>query len=298
MNTRIGRGLVCLSTALSLAISTTYPSDAHAAPSGEERSKRDTARRYVDAGLAAQQSGDYAAAVDFYLRAYDLVPHPLLIYNMAEAHRLAGHTADALAHYRRYLAADPKGPRSQDATSQLAPLEKAEADRLADEARKAEVQREAEAAEASARQAEEQRQADETRRAKAAQVAEQRRREQAESDLSLADTRGRSKQRGDRLKLSGYAAGAMGLAGLGLGAYFGLRAGKLSDEVSLQYDAGKQANGESAERIQLVALSAGGALTVAGAVLLIVGLRASSGSSIAVSPTRDDGVAVTVGGGW
>jgi len=48
----------------------------------------------------------------------------------------------------------------------------------------------------------------------------------------------------------------------------------------------------------LVALSAGGALTVAGAVLLIVGLRASSGSSIAVSPTRDDGVAVTVGGGW
>src|ERR1700755_1590934 len=38
--------------------------------------KARTARQYVDAGLAAQGTGDYATAITFYQKAYDLVPHP------------------------------------------------------------------------------------------------------------------------------------------------------------------------------------------------------------------------------
>src|SRR6185503_6645188 len=72
--------------------------------------KKQQAKTYVDAGLAAQEAGDYAAAIDFYEKAYALIPHPVLLFNIAQAHRLNGNAAEALDHYRRYLAADPDGP--------------------------------------------------------------------------------------------------------------------------------------------------------------------------------------------
>src|SRR5262245_40889355 len=49
---------------------------------------RAVAKSYVDAGLAAQSAGDYDTAITFYVKAYDLVPHPTLLFNIAQAHRL------------------------------------------------------------------------------------------------------------------------------------------------------------------------------------------------------------------
>jgi iron complex outermembrane receptor protein len=75
--------------------------------------KTKTAKQYVDAGLAAQKSGDYDTALIFYSKAYALVPHPVLLFDMAQAHRLAGHIEQALALYAKYLAAVPNGSEAQ-----------------------------------------------------------------------------------------------------------------------------------------------------------------------------------------
>src|SRR5262245_20076530 len=77
--------------------------------------KKQVAKQYVNAGLAAQSSGDYETAITFYSKAYELVQHPTLIFNIAQAHRLAGHIEQALSFYKRYLAEDPKGAQARTA---------------------------------------------------------------------------------------------------------------------------------------------------------------------------------------
>jgi tetratricopeptide (TPR) repeat protein len=96
--------------------------------------KRQVAKQYVNAGLAAQASGDYETAITFYLKAYQLVPHPTLLFNMAQAHRLAGHIDRALALYKRYLSEDPRGAEAETARQHVSEIET----RRADDARKAE----------------------------------------------------------------------------------------------------------------------------------------------------------------
>lgn len=92
---------------------------AQAAPPAD---KVKVAKQYVDAGLAAQSTGDYDTAITMYSKAYQLVPHPLLIFNMAQAHRLAGHIDQALTLYARYLEEDPSGAQAQTARELVAEL--------------------------------------------------------------------------------------------------------------------------------------------------------------------------------
>jgi hypothetical protein len=96
--------------------------------------KTEIARQYVEAGLAAQSSGDYDTAITFYTKAYELVPHPVLLYNLAQAHRLAKREDRASALYQRYLSEDPYGVPAQTARDILNEIaaRKAEAKRAED----------------------------------------------------------------------------------------------------------------------------------------------------------------------
>src|SRR5215213_8836484 len=85
------------------------PADAASPAPAVSPAKRKAAKAYVDAGLAAQEQRDFDGAVQLYQKAYDLVPHPALLFNMGQAHRLAGRRDDALDMYRRYLAEVPTG---------------------------------------------------------------------------------------------------------------------------------------------------------------------------------------------
>jgi tetratricopeptide (TPR) repeat protein len=99
---------------LGLVITTAGPTRALAEPaSPSDPAVVKLARLYVDAGLAAQQAQDYDTAITLYSKAYQVMPHPLLIFNLAQAHRLAGHPEKALALYQRYLAEDPRGAQAQ-----------------------------------------------------------------------------------------------------------------------------------------------------------------------------------------
>src|SRR5262245_32024284 len=92
------------------------------APTGD-KDKKQQARAYVDAGLRAHDQGDYDAAIALYQRAYDLVPHPALFFNMGQSHRLAGRRREALEMYRRYLAEVPTGALADQTRIWIAALE-------------------------------------------------------------------------------------------------------------------------------------------------------------------------------
>jgi tetratricopeptide (TPR) repeat protein len=94
---------------------------AQAAPPGD--ATRDVARQYVDDGLAAQSRGDYDTAVALYTKAYEIIPHPVLLFDIAQAHRLAGHIEQAEVFYQRFLATGPSGPEAQLARDLLAEMQ-------------------------------------------------------------------------------------------------------------------------------------------------------------------------------
>src|SRR6188768_4464339 len=76
---------------------------ARAAEQGSE------ARRLYAEGKAQYAQGHYTDAIALFERSYALSESSALLFNMAQAHRLAGpaHCSDAVALYKSYLAAEP-----------------------------------------------------------------------------------------------------------------------------------------------------------------------------------------------
>lgn len=133
----------------------------------------------VSKGLQSQDAGRYDEAIAFYKAAYDLLPHPELLYNLGQAHRLKGERGIALDYYRKYIALQPKGRASREARDWIAKIELAMRDEAAAEARNREVQRIAESERRAAelhrrdedRLAQEQQSGDETRLEPTASIA-------------------------------------------------------------------------------------------------------------------------------
>ncbi len=61
------------------------------------------ARAHFDKGNAAYALGDYGQAAQEYEKAFSLKPDPALLYNAAQAHRIAGNKPRALLLYQNYL---------------------------------------------------------------------------------------------------------------------------------------------------------------------------------------------------
>src|SRR6201994_431726 len=118
------RAILCLVWLGSITAATLAHADPPPAPSkGEDVDKKTVAKEYVKAGIAAQKAGDYDTAITMFSKAYQLAPHPVLIFNTAQAHRLAGHKDRALAMYRNYLELAPDGDQAQTARDFIAELD-------------------------------------------------------------------------------------------------------------------------------------------------------------------------------
>ncbi len=74
-----------------------------------EADKRRRAGKHVEEGDRYKEAGDYEAAAREYEKAYELVPHPELFFNLAQVYRLGGKKEKALEYYERYLAVEPNG---------------------------------------------------------------------------------------------------------------------------------------------------------------------------------------------
>jgi hypothetical protein len=61
------------------------------------------AKQHFERGTSAYALGDYSEAATEYERAFKLKPDAALLYNAAQAHRLAGHKERALQLYESYL---------------------------------------------------------------------------------------------------------------------------------------------------------------------------------------------------
>ena len=75
-------------------------------------------------GNSVQAQRLFRAAADEYQAAYDLVPHPLMLYNLAQVSRLSGDEQVALDFYQRFLESKPTGEAADFARAYVRILEK------------------------------------------------------------------------------------------------------------------------------------------------------------------------------
>lgn len=83
------------------------------------------ARQLYAEGKAEYAQGHYEQAVELFERSYALSESPALLFNMAQAHRLAGpsHCADAMALYKSYLAALPDAENRKEVEERIQELQ-------------------------------------------------------------------------------------------------------------------------------------------------------------------------------
>ena len=233
---------------------------------GDAAEKRRQASAHVKQGDQHKEAGAYDDAAREYQAAYELVPHPVLFFNLAQVYRLKGDREQALEYYERYLAGDPDGRAS------------AQARRFASELRAA-IERDR----AAARQ-----------RERESRARQPRARRDAGAVLGPGgppvDDGEPAPGRG--LRVGGMVMGAVGAASVAVGDGFGLKARSISNEID-DHTAGpwpdellaRQAQGEESEQYMFVFTSAGVAAIAAGGLLYYMGHRARDRERRGVSLT-------------
>jgi tetratricopeptide (TPR) repeat protein len=87
------------------------------------------AREHYERGTKFYDIGKYEEAIREFEAAYEAKSDPAFIYNLAQSHRLAGHSTEALQLYRNYLRYVPKAPNRADIEERIRGLEKTIAER-------------------------------------------------------------------------------------------------------------------------------------------------------------------------
>jgi len=82
------------------------------------------ARRLYQEGTKYYSLGEWTLAVDNYKAAYKLVQKPLLLYNIAQAYRLAKNFEQSLFFYKSFLNSQPDAPNRAEIEGRIADLEK------------------------------------------------------------------------------------------------------------------------------------------------------------------------------
>jgi tetratricopeptide (TPR) repeat protein len=83
----------------------------------------DEARRHYAKGTKAYEIGAYDEAIKEYGEAYKLIDDPALLFNLGQAHRLAGHTVEALRAYRMFLLKVPDSPNRTEVQQRIGELQ-------------------------------------------------------------------------------------------------------------------------------------------------------------------------------
>ncbi len=81
------------------------------------------ARTHYRNATRAYELGSYDEAIREYSEAYRLKDDPAILYNMAQAHRLADHHTEALRLYRMYLIKVPDAQNRAEVLSKVEALQ-------------------------------------------------------------------------------------------------------------------------------------------------------------------------------
>jgi tetratricopeptide (TPR) repeat protein len=88
------------------------------------KTREEEAKQHYEAGTTAFNLTQYDEAIAEYEAAYRLQADPGFLYNMAQAHRLAGHLDKAVRFYRNYLRLAPETPLRAAIEERIGELEK------------------------------------------------------------------------------------------------------------------------------------------------------------------------------
>ena len=232
---------------------------------------RAAARDHYLKGTKAFDLGRYEVAIREYVAAYELIDDAALLYNLAQAHRLAGHPRDALRFFRVYLAKTPNAENREDVEAKVAELQK-----TVDQEQKAQHELPPDAA------------------LKPAPVVSAPTPATAPTTAAATDFDRRPSR---TLKITGLATGGAGLALLAVAAGMtALSYQTAHDIANTPYDKsvidGKVDRLHTYEALEAVFFAAGGAAVTAGVVLYFIGRHREHSSRLALLP-----VAVRAGGG-
>jgi tetratricopeptide (TPR) repeat protein len=82
------------------------------------------ARRHARNGSSAFELGNFDEAIREYTAAYKLKSDPAILYNLAQAHRIANHPSEALHFYKMFLSRMPEAPNRAEVTAKIEALVK------------------------------------------------------------------------------------------------------------------------------------------------------------------------------
>jgi tetratricopeptide (TPR) repeat protein len=81
------------------------------------------AKRHFEEATKAFRLGEFSRAVEEYRAAYNAKPEPPILYNIAQAYRLAGNLEQALFFYRSYLHTLPTAENRAEVTERIAAID-------------------------------------------------------------------------------------------------------------------------------------------------------------------------------
>jgi tetratricopeptide (TPR) repeat protein len=241
----------------------------------DKRDKRAEARVHYDNGLRKFDLGKYDEAAEEFVQAYELVGEPPnILYNIAQAYRLAEKYERSAQFYRSFLRKVPDVPNRAEIEGRIAEMDERAADQKRQAERRAAEQRDAE------RKAE-QRRLDAQRKPAGGEEAkpEPKGPEPAPREV-VEDDRPRP---GRSLKIVGYALCGLTGAALGLGIAMTVLAVKASHTVEAAaargdvFDASlhdTESKGQVFDKVQIVGYSLAGAAAIGAGLAIYFGFRA------------------------
>jgi tetratricopeptide (TPR) repeat protein len=248
------------------------------------------ARQLHEQGVTQLAAKSYDEAIASLREAYEFSPLPQIQFSLGKAYRLKGNKREAAAAYGRYLEAEPNGANAGEARGHLATLSK---DVAAEDARKASEEEARERAEASEREAEmaaERKRREALRREEEKQLSVRERDEQDEREQERKTERGTMVdpgRPGAGLRVGGLVTAGVGVAVVGVGAIFGMRASTISDELTaehVKWSQDRYDEGLMSERLMIVSVIVGTAVVTTGIILYVLGQRQGE-SSVSFVPT-------------
>ncbi len=89
----------------------------------EEEVKQKVKKLFED-GMVQYDLRRFDVAITLFEKAFETRPDPVFLYNIAQAHRMAGRPAEAAAFYRNFLRKSPDAPNAADVKGWIAQLDK------------------------------------------------------------------------------------------------------------------------------------------------------------------------------
>src|SRR5690349_15258428 len=111
---------------ISLLLCTLLVGSVSAAPAKtkkQQKEQKEEAQRLYGEGTKAYNLGDFAKAIENYKAAYNVLPEPVFLYNIAQAYRLANDLPQAVFFYKSFLRNMPDAPNRAEVEARVKEIE-------------------------------------------------------------------------------------------------------------------------------------------------------------------------------